>query len=118
MVRAAARSCAWALLSADRWSARGNAPGKEAFGEKQPSLLVGTSGLLVEELLAAGSLLTVTSSSSLLVGASGSSLLVGVNGLLVKELLAMSCLLLFASSLLLNMALAGRRLEAVALVLP
>ncbi len=30
----------------------------------------------------------------------------------------MSCLLLFVSSLLVNMALAGRRLEAVALVLP
>ncbi len=30
----------------------------------------------------------------------------------------MSCLLLFASSLLINMVLAGRRLEAVALVLP
>ncbi len=30
----------------------------------------------------------------------------------------MSCLLLFASSLLINMALAGCRLEAVALVLP
>jgi hypothetical protein len=89
----------------------GNAPGKEAFGKKQPSLLAGTSGLLVKELLAAGSLLAGrsgfllllveellvvgslvagASSSSLLVGASGSSLLAGASGLIVKELLAMA----------------------------
>jgi hypothetical protein len=89
----------------------GNAPGKEAFGKKQPSLLAGTSGLLVEELLAAGSLLAGTSgfllllveellaagsllagasSSSLLAGTSGSSLLAGASGLLVEELLAMA----------------------------
>jgi len=41
-----------------------------------------------------------------------------VGGALIEESLAMSCLLLFASSLLVNMALVGRRLEAVALVLP
>ncbi len=89
----------------------GDALGKEAFGKKQPSLLAGTSGLLVKELLAAGSLLAGTSgfllllleellvagsllagasSSSLLAGASGSSLLAGASGLLVKELLAMA----------------------------
>ena len=47
-------------------------------------------------------------------------LLAFVGGSLVKESLEMSCLLLFVSSLLVNMALAGRRLEleAVALVLP
>ena len=45
-------------------------------------------------------------------------LLAFVGSTLVEELLAMSCLLLFASSLLVNMVLAGRRLEAVALVLP
>ncbi len=43
------------------------------------SLLAGTSGLLVEELLAVGGLLS---------GASGSSLLAGASGVLVKELLA------------------------------
>jgi hypothetical protein len=89
----------------------GNAPGKEAFGKKQPSLLAGTSGLLIEELLVAGSLLAGTSgfllllikellaagsllagasSSSLLAGASGSSLLAGASSLLIKELLAMA----------------------------
>jgi hypothetical protein len=89
----------------------GNAPGKEVFGKKQPSLLAGTSGLLIkkllaagsllagmsgfllllaEKLLAAGSLLASANSSSLLVGASGSSLLAGTSGLLVKELLAMA----------------------------
>ncbi len=45
-------------------------------------------------------------------------LLAFVGGALIEESLAMSCLLLFASSLLVNMALAGHRLEAVALVLP
>jgi hypothetical protein len=89
----------------------GNAPGKEAFGKKQPSLLAGTNGLLVEELLVAsslladmsgfllllveellavGSLLAGTSISSLLAGTSGSSLLAGASDLLVKELLAMA----------------------------
>jgi hypothetical protein len=43
------------------------------------SLLAGASGLLVEELLAAG---------GFLVGASGSSLLAGASGVLVEELLA------------------------------
>jgi hypothetical protein len=76
----------------------GDAPGKEAFGEKQPSLLAGTSGLLIKELLAAGSLLAGVSSSSLLVGASGSSLLAGTSGMLVEELLAAGSLLAGASS--------------------
>jgi hypothetical protein len=92
----------------------GDTPGKEALGKKQPSLLAGTSGLLVKELLAAGSLLAGTSgfllllveellatgsllagasSSSLLAGASGSSLLAGARGLLVEELLAAGSLL-------------------------
>ncbi len=44
-------------------------------------------------------------------------LLAFVGGTLVEEALAMSCLLLFESSLLINMTLAGCRLEAVVLVL-
>jgi hypothetical protein len=56
-------------------------------------LLASTSGVLVEELLAAGSLLAGASSSSLLAGASGSSLLAGGSGLLVEELLAAGSLL-------------------------
>jgi hypothetical protein len=49
-------------------------------------LEAGTSGfllLLIEELLAAGSLLAGASGSSLLAGTSGSSLLAGASGLLV-----------------------------------
>jgi hypothetical protein len=61
-------------------------------------LLASTSGVLVEELLAAGSLLAGMSSSSLLAGASGSSLLAGASGLLVEELLAAGSLLAGASS--------------------
>jgi hypothetical protein len=63
-------------------------------------LLAFVGGTLVKELLATIGLLAF------------------VGGALVEESLAMSCLLLFASSLLANMALAGRHLEAVALVLP
>jgi hypothetical protein len=64
-----------------------------------------TSGLLVDKVL---------TTCSLLVG----SLQAFVGGTLFKEALAMSGLLLFASSLLVDKALAGRHLEAVALVLP
>jgi hypothetical protein len=63
------------------------------------------SGLLVDKAL---------TMCSLLVG----SLLAFVGGTLFEEALAMSGLLLFASSLLIDKALAGCRLEAVALVLP
>ena len=63
------------------------------------SLLAGTSGLLVEELLAAGSLLLVSTSCSLLAGTSellveellvtGSLLLASVSGLFLDETEAM-----------------------------
>ncbi len=64
-----------------------------------------TSGLLINKAL---------TTCSLLVG----SLLAFVGGTLFKEALAMSGLLLFASSLLVDKALAGCCLEAVAFVLP
>ncbi len=62
-------------------------------GTSGSSLLAGTSGLLVEELLAAGSLLAGASDRVRHVGASGSSLLAGASGLLIKELLAAGSLL-------------------------
>ncbi len=70
-----------------------------AFGHKA------TSGLFVEKAL---------TTCSLLAG----SLLAFVGSTLVEEALAVSALLLFPSSLLVKMAMAGRCLEAIALVLP
>ncbi len=70
-----------------------------AFGHKA------TSSLLVDKAL---------TTCSLLAG----SLLAFVGGTLVEEALAVSGLLFFASSLLVEMALAGRRLEATVLNLP
>jgi hypothetical protein len=62
-----------------------------------------TSGLLVDKVL---------TTCILLVG----SLLAFVGGTLVEEALVMSGFLLFASSLFVDMALAGRRLEAMMLI--
>jgi hypothetical protein len=56
------------------------------------------NGLLVEELLAAGSLLLASASSSLLLASTSSSLLAGTSGLRVKELLAAGILLLASTS--------------------
>ncbi len=64
-----------------------------------------TSSLLLEKALTMCSLLA-------------GSLLAFVGGTLVKEALAVSGHLFFASSFLVEMALAGRRLEAVVPVLP
>jgi hypothetical protein len=89
--------------------------------------VLGTSGFLafvrstlVEKTLATSSLLSLKSgflvekACSLLAG----SLLAFVGGTLVKKALAVSGLLFFASSFLAGMALAGRRLKGMALVLP
>jgi len=62
------------------------------------SLLASTSGLLVEELLAAGSLLLASTSSSLLLASASSSLLAGMSSLRVEELLAAGILLLVSTS--------------------
>jgi hypothetical protein len=80
-----------------------------------------TSGLLVEDVLATHSLLVFEGSSKAL--SSGSSLLAGgllafVCGTLVKESLATIGLLALTSGFLIEMALAGHRLEAMALILP
>ncbi len=64
-----------------------------------------TSGLLVKKAL---------TTCSLLAG----SLLAFVGSTLVEEVLAVSGLLFFASGLLVEMALAGRCLEAMALIFP
>jgi hypothetical protein len=111
-------------ISLEQGQARGEL-GRLLAGASSTSLLAGASGLLVEELLEAGSLLVpgvsgvlvneLLAASSLLVGASrssllggaigssllagaiGSSLLAGVSGVLVNELLAASSLLVGAS---------------------
>jgi hypothetical protein len=83
----------------DGWSCRHLSRKSSAFGHKA------TSSLLLEKALTMCSLLA-------------GSLLAFVGGMLIEEALAVSGLLFFASSFLVKMALAGRRLEAVALVLP
>ncbi len=70
-----------------------------AFGHKA------TSSLLLKKALTTCSLLA-------------DSLLAFIGGTLVEVALAVSGLLFFASSFLVKMALAGRRLEVVALLLP
>jgi hypothetical protein len=67
-------------------------------GASGSSLLAGASGLLVEELLAAGGLLAGASNRVGHAGTSGSSLLAGASGLLVEELLAAGGLLVGTSN--------------------
>jgi hypothetical protein len=99
-------------------------PQKDDLGCRHLSCLgsaLATSGILVEDALATHSLLAFKGSSKALRGAS--SLLAGglqafVCGTLVKESLATIGLLALTSGFLVEMALVGRRLEAMALILP